>query len=1280
MKEQFGERVTHFDAIKVSLASPEHILQWSHGEVTKPETINYRTQKPERDGLFCERIFGPTRDFECYCGKYKKVRYKGIICDKCGVQVTRSIVRRERMGHIKLAAPVAHVWYLRGVPSRIGMYLGISVRDLEKVVYFASFVVTDVKEKEKQQILAKLKAEVEEFKKALAKEGDTHKKALDKAMADDKMETAEKKTLVKKLQDELKAYEKSVEAKKNEVETVYEEARDDISKLAKYAILSEGKYADLRRKYGDFFKANIGAEAIYDLIREIDITTLKKELEEEKEKSAGQKKKKVMKRLRFVHGLVKASLDPAWMIWTHIAVIPPDLRPMVQLDGGRFATSDINDLYRRVINRNNRLKRLQELRAPEVIQRNEKRMLQEAVDALIGTDSQRGKGAAAANKKKLKSLSEALKGKQGRFRQNLLGKRVDYSGRSVIVVGPDLKLDECGIPKTMALELFKPFIISGLIARGFTHSAKSAGKLIDAGIPEVWDILEEVTSKHYVLLNRAPTLHRLGIQAFKVKLIEGKAIRIHPLVCAPFNADFDGDQMAIHVPLSAPAQAEARETMVASRNLLKPSDGAPSVAPSKDMVLGCYYLTMIDIDFEGNKIRAFGNENEAHSAYDLNQIKLREPIKVKIGEDVIETTIGRLMFNQILPPEFGMVNDTMVKGKLEAIIARSFKELGIERTAVFVDDIKNIGMKAATLSGVTLSIDDLKIAATKQGRIHDAEELYNEIDAQYKLGLITEAEKSMKTIQLWSATKAKIESEMMQTFTANNPLHMMFTSKARGDKDLITQLVAMRGLMAGPTGQTLDLPVKSNFKEGLSVLEYFISSHGARKGLADTALRTSDSGYLTRRLVDVCQDMIVAEDDCKTAKSISFAKSTAHDIENEFTRHIDGRMLAQDIITKKGKVLVAAGTELTREIIVTLIENPEVDVVHVRTVLECEAAWGICQMCYGRDLARGHLVAIGEAAGIVAAQSIGEPGTQLTMRTFHSGGIAKRDIIQGLPRVEELFEARSPKGLALISELTGKVAVIENSHDKKTVVITSEDNKREIFVVKKGAKVLVKDKDKVEDGQALIDLGKQKTMRSHGKGSVEVNEKAGTVTVTYTHKDEKSYAIDPGMDLMLEDGARIEKGDQITEGHIDLHELMDIKGTFAVKQYIAREIQSIYESQAQFINDKHLELIIRQMFSKMRIVAQGDSEYLEGEIVSRSVIEAHNKNSKKPIEAEELLLGITKAALNTESFLSAASFQETTAVLIDAATQGKVDYLRGLKENTILGKLIPAGTGFRKVL
>jgi len=1284
MQDNLGEKIVDFDAIKISLASPEQILSWSHGEVTKPETINYRTQKPEKDGLFCERIFGPTKDWECYCGKYKKIRYKGIICDKCGVQVTRSLVRRERMGHIKLAAPVAHIWYLRSVPSRIGLYLGLSIRDLEKVVYFASFIVMSVDDKKKAKILEDMKKEYGDFNDEMDKELEKRKKGLAKEIEQAVKQAGpeEKKNIEKKIQDDFKQWQKEMQEKKEEMKIAFDEAKTEISSIDKYSILSEGKYVDLRRKYGEFFEAGIGAEALLKLIKEVDLEKLADELEKEKEKAVGQRRKKIIKRLRFIRGFIKAELEPHWMILTHLVVIPPDLRPMVQLDGGRFATSDINDLYRRVINRNNRLKKLQELHAPEVIQRNEKRMLQEAVDALIGNDSQRGKNNIGAGKKKLKSLSEGLKGKQGRFRQNLLGKRVDYSGRSVIVVGPDLKLDECGVPKTMALELFKPFIISELIAKGYTHSAKNAAKLIDSGTSEVWDILEDVTQKYMVLLNRAPTLHRLGIQAFKVKLIEGKSIRIHPMVCSPFNADFDGDQMAIHVPLSLQAQEEARDIMTSSKNLLKPSDGRPAIAPSMDIVLGCYYMTSFEAGAKGEG-KSFACPEEAVIAYQSDKIHIRAKINVRLEGKIIETTVGRILINEIIPEELGFINEEAGKKTLEKLILKSFKILGIEKTAQFLDDIKRVGMQYVTTSGITLSMEDLKIPDSKKKFISEAEQKTEEIDQQYKRGLITANEKYLKNIETWTQTKEKIEGTMMESFTEKNPFYLIFASKARGSKDQVSQLITMRGLLQGPTGNIIDLPIKSNFKEGLTVLEYFISSHGARKGLTDTALKTSDAGYLTRRMVDVAQDVIVTEVDCGTDEGVEFFMADA-DSEETIQRRLDGRMLLEDVKGKDGKVMLTRNEELTLDKIKQITSDDSIKSVKVRSILTCKSRWGVCQYCYGRDLARGNIVKLGEAVGIIAAQSIGEPGTQLTMRTFHSGGIAKRDITSGLPRVEELFEARTPKGKAIISEINGKVEILEDKDGRISVRVVSDEPKKDIIKMKKNFKLLVKDGDKVAEGAPIIEIGKQKNLKAQGKGVVKFDKDADAVVMIYDKKEDRVYPIDMDMELIVDDGSMIGVGDQITEGHVDLHQLLMLKGSVEVKKYIVREIQDIYDSQGQSINDKHIEAIIRQMFSRVRVIDPGDGDFIEGETVSRASVDEYNAqaqtNKQKPVEFEELLLGITKSSLNTDSFLSAASFQETTSVLIDAATTGKIDYLRGLKENTILGKLIPAGTGFRGMM
>ncbi|MEK7447203.1 MAG: DNA-directed RNA polymerase subunit beta', partial [Patescibacteria group bacterium] len=988
-----------FNAVKISIASPEQILKWSHGEVLKPETINYRTQKPEKDGLFCEKIFGPTKDWECYCGKYKKIRYKGIICDKCGVEVTRSLVRRERMGHIKLAVPVAHIWFLKGIPSSVGLLLEIGVKDLERIVYFANYVVTEVNEGAKKEMIASLEEDFKSKKKAILSKGKDTKLA----------------------QKEIEDLENSRNSAKKEIE-----------ELKVKSILSEMKYREHSMKYGHLFKARIGAEAVLDLLKQVDITKLVKELKAEVDSSHGQKRKKALKRLKWAEGFKMAGLKPEWMIVTQLPVIPPDLRPMVQLDGGRFAASDLNDLYRRVINRNNRLKKLIAMDAPGVICRNEKRMLQEAVDSLIDSSSKREKvSQGAGQKKKLRSLADMLKGKHGRFRQNLLGKRVDYSGRSVIVVGPDLKLHQCGIPKMMALELFKPFVISKLIIGGFAHNIKNASKMIEMGTSEVWDALDEIIKNKYVLLNRAPTLHRLGIQAFQPVLIEGKAIQIHPLVCTAFNADFDGDQMAVHVPLSEKAQKEAREIMLSTKNILKPAAGEPVMNPSQDIVMGCYYMTLIR-EGEKGEGKIFSENSEAILAYQNGDVGLLAQIKVKVGNDIYETTIGRLKFNAIMPKGTPYINEILGKSKLAEIIKSVFDNYGQEETARFVNDIKDIGFHYATLSGISFSMDDLNVPDTKEAIIKEAEEKVDKLNVMASQGLITENEKYAKSLDLWDKTKTKISEEMMNIIDKKSSLYIMMDSGARGNVGQLTQLAGMKGNVVNATGRTIELPIKSNYKEGFDSLEYFISTHGARKGLSDTAIKTADAGYLTRRLVDVSQDVIVTEKDCKDTEGMIISKEESQKIGEDFSARLIGRVSAENIVNKSTGEIITKKSALITEDDYKKIEEAEIDEVKIRSVLTCKVHWGVCQKCYGTDLARGGLIAMGEAIGIIAAQSIGEPGTQLTMRTFRAGGVAGVDITQGLPRVEEIFEARPPKGQAVLAEIAGRVA-IEASRDHKVV-------------------------------------------------------------------------------------------------------------------------------------------------------------------------------------------------------------------------------------------------------
>ena len=1150
------EELEIFDKIKIGLASDEKIREWSKGEVKKPETINYRTLKPEKDGLFCEKIFGPTKDWECHCGKYKRVRYKGIVCDRCGVEVTKSKVRRERMGHIELAAPVAHIWYFKGIPSRIALILDISPRSLEKVIYFASYIVTD----------------------------------------------------------------------------------KGTSGLTKCQVLTEKEYHDAEEKYGKgSFKAQMGAEALLKLLSEVDVEKLSAQIKKDLEKASEQKKVKLIKRLDTVESFRISGNKPEWMIMNVIPVIPPELRPMVQLDGGRFATSDLNDLYRRVINRNNRLKRLLELGAPEIIVRNEKRMLQESVDALID-NSRRGRPVTGAGNRPLKSLSDMLKGKQGRFRQNLLGKRVDYSGRSVIVVGPELKIYQCGLPKEMAVELFKPFVMKELVGRGIAHNIKNAKRMVEKLRPEVWDILEEVIKDHPVMLNRAPTLHRLGIQAFEPILVEGRAIKLHPLVCTAFNADFDGDQMAIHVPLSPEAQAEARFLMLSVNNLLKPQDGKPVTVPTQDMILGSYYLTM-QIDGEKGEGMYFSSKDEAIMAYQNNDVELHAKVKIRMFKTLedgtvkykaIETTVGRVIYNEGIPQDLGFVDRSdpekefdleidfpVIKKNLGTIIAKCINKHGLSVTAEVLDYIKAIGFKYSTKGAITVSVADVAVPEAKKAILEKAEHDKDEILKQYRRGLITENERYEAVIKIWEDVTNQVTEAMKDNFDDLNPIYMMAQSGARGNMNQLRQIAGMRGLMANTSGKAVEIPIKSCFREGLDVLEYFISSHGARKGLADTALRTADSGYLTRRLVDVSQDIIVREHDCGTTEGIEISdiKDGNQVIETLHERLI-GRYLLEDLKDENGNIVAHVEDMITDEIATNIIKAGFTK-VKVRSSLACRSKHGVCCKCYGMGLARREEVKIGEAVGIVAAQSIGEPGTQLTMRTFHTGGVAGGDITQGLPRVEELFEARKPKGLAVITEISGTVSISDDKK-RKEVTITGKDNA-------------------------------------------------------------KTYTISFGSKLKVKAGDYLEAGDPITEGSINPNDILQIKGPQGVYEYLISEVQKVYRNQGVDINDKHIEVIGRQMLKKVRVEDSGDTKMFPGALVDMYEFEDENKaviaEGKRPAKGKRTLLGITKASLSTESFLSAASFQETTRVLTDAAIKGKVDPLLGLKENVIIGKLIPAGTG-----
>ena len=1160
-----------FDAIKIGLASPDKIREWSHGEVKKPETINYRTLKPEKEGLFCERIFGPSKDWECHCGKYKKIRYKGVVCDRCGVEVTKASVRRERMGHIELAAPVSHIWYFKGIPSRMGLMLDLSPRTLEKVLYFANYIV------------------------------------LDKGTTD----------------------------------------------LQYKQVLTEREYQDAREKWGSAFRVGMGAESIKELLEAIDMDKEAEELKRGLRESTGQKKARIIKRLEVIEAFRESGNRPEWMVMTVIPVIPPDLRPMVQLDGGRFATSDLNDLYRRIINRNNRLKRLLELGAPDIIVRNEKRMLQEAVDALID-NGRRGRPVTGPGNRALKSLSDMLKGKSGRFRQNLLGKRVDYSGRSVIVVGPELKIYQCGLPKEMAIELFKPFVMKELVANGTSHNIKNAKKMVERLQPEVWDVLEEVIKEHPVMLNRAPTLHRLGIQAFEPILVEGKAIKLHPLVCTAFNADFDGDQMAVHLPLSVEAQAECRFLLLSPNNLLKPSDGGPVAVPSQDMVLGIYYLTQERPGALGEG-GFFKSVNEAILAYENKALTLQSRIKVRMSRKdaegvvhtgIVESTLGRFLFNEILPQDLGFVDRTIPgnllklevdfhvgKKGLKQILEKVINTHGATKTAEVLDDIKSMGYKYSTRAAMTVSISDMTVPPQKPQMIQEAQDTVDKITRNYKRGLITEEERYKEVVETWKETDDKLTKALLGGLDKYNNIFMMADSGARGSDKQIKQLAGMRGLMADTTGHTIELPIKSNFREGLDVLEYFMSAHGARKGLSDTALRTADSGYLTRRMVDVSQDLIIREVDCAEGRDeipgmyVQEFTDGKEEIES-LQERITGRFSCDTIRDKDGEIIVKANHMITPKRAARIMkdgvdENGEgFKRIKIRTILTCKSHIGICAKCYGSNMATGEAVQVGESVGIIAAQSIGEPGTQLTMRTFHTGGVAGGDITQGLPRVEELFEARKPKGLAIITEIPGRVE-IRDTKKKREVIVTNEEN-----------------------------------------------------------GESKTYLIPYGSRIKVLDGTYLEAGDVLTEGSVNPHDILKIKGVNAVQDYMLREVQRVYRLQGVEISDKHIEVLVRQMLKKVRIEENGDTDLLPGTLVDNLELEDINEKmiaeGKQPAEGKQIMLGITKASLATNSFLSAASFQETTKVLTEAAIKGKVDPLIGLKENVIIGKLIHAGTGMKR--
>ena len=1260
-----------FDAVAVSIASPEDIIAWSRGEVTKPETVNYRTQRAEPDGLFCERIFGPTKNFQCFCGKYKGVRYSGVVCEKCGVEVTRSIVRRERTGHINLAVPVTHIWYLRSSPSRIGLLLDLPIKTLEQIVYFAAYIVITVDETSRGEAEKDINSAMESRRNALKREYAEAKKQLQESSASREQEDALDKEYADKL-----------ETLKNN----HKEALDDLKGLKIGSVLSELKFREMNMKFGHVFRAGTGAESLDEIISNINLNELVDVLNKERTQSSGQKLKKLMKRIKLVSSLNKAQIKPQWMILKRLLVIPPDLRPMVQLDGGRFAASDLNDLYRRVINRNNRLKKLMSIGAPEVICRNEKRMLQEAVDTLLNNSARAGKTLfTAGDRRKLRSLSDMLKGKQGRFRQNLLGKRVDYSGRSVIVVGPDLNLNQCGLPKEMAMKLFKPFVIGRIIRDELAHNVKGAERLVQDGAKEVWDILEDVIRDKHVLLNRAPTLHRLGIQAFKPKLIEGLAIKVHPLVCAAFNADFDGDQMAVHVPLSEKAQSEARELMASSTNVLKPSAGEPVINPSQDMVLGCYYLTKINEGKKGEGM-VFSKPEEAFLAYDQGCTHLQAKIKVRISNDdgkseMHETSVGRLYFSEIVPKSLGFVNDTQTKGTLSNLMRKSLDAAGPEETVAFADRIKAIGFKFATISGISIAASDMLVPEEANAMRNDANEKVRIVNNYYWKGLITAEERYSHAIGIWSKTKNDISNKMIENFRRypENDITYVIDSGARGNWGQVTQLAGMKGLVANPSGRTIELPIQSNLKEGFSVLEYFIATHGGRKGKSDTALKTAEAGYLTRRLVDAVQDILIREEDCGSEDIHRVSRKESEEIGEKFESRIFGRTLAENI-SVGGKAVAKRNDEIGNELL-EKINNLHINEIPVRSVMTCRTRKGICVRCYGRDLGDNATVKIGTPVGIIAAQSIGEPGTQLTMRTFHMGGVAEgADITQGLTRVEELFEARTPRTPAVLSDISGKVKVAHAGGGTQISVVASERG-TDKYRVPAGFEIAIKQGQKVKERAVLA-------RSSMDKSSVKANV-AGKVTavennvIHVLHDDiqERVYEFTSRESLLVKTGDTIEVGQPVNMGHFNIQDLLEKKGIYEVQRYIIKEVQHIYASQGQTINDKHLEIIVRKMFSKVRILDAGSTEFLPGETADiGEVLHANSELSAgaKRATYEHLLLGITRAALATESWLSGASFQETIRVLVEASTTRRVDTLQGLKENVIIGRLIPTGEVYRE--
>ena len=1263
-----------FDAVALSVASPEDILAWSRGEVTKPETVNYRTQRAEPDGLFCERIFGPTKNFQCFCGKYKGVRYAGVICEKCGVEVTRSIVRRERMGHINLAVPVTHIWFLRSSPSRIGLLLDLPIKTLEQIVYFAAYIVITVEDGLKAETEKELDASMDQRKQQVKREYEEAKKGL----AESKATRAQLDALDKEYADKL-------ETLKNN----HREALDDLRNLHVGAVLSELKFREVNMKFGHVFRAGTGAESLREIVAGIQMNTMLEDLQKERSQASGQRLKKLMKRMKLVTSLTKANIKPEWMILTRLQVIPPDLRPMVQLDGGRFAASDLNDLYRRVINRNNRLKKLMSIGAPEVICRNEKRMLQEAVDTLLNNSARAGKTLfTAGDRRKLRSLSDMLKGKQGRFRQNLLGKRVDYSGRSVIVVGPELKLSQCGLPKEMAMKLFKPFVIGRIIRDELAHNVKGAERLVQDGGREVWDILEEVIQGKYVLLNRAPTLHRLGIQAFRPKLVEGLAIRVHPLVCAAFNADFDGDQMAVHVPLSEKAQMEADTLMASHRNLLKPSAGEPIINPAQDMVLGCYYLTQVHAGKKGEGM-IFSSPEEAFLALDHGVVDLQAIVKVRYthpGESpqLIETSVGRLRFQEIVPLALGLINKTMRKKDLSAIIARTLDTVGREETVQFADRIKEIGFQYATLSGISIAAPDMLVPPERDALLKEANEKVRMLNDFYSKGLVTDDERYSHAISIWSQIKNEISTKMIETFLAveENDITYVIDSGARGNWGQVAQLCGMKGLVANPSGRTIELPIQSNLKDGFSVLEYFIATHGGRKGKSDTALKTAEAGYLTRRLVDAVQDTLIIAADCGSVDAHMVTRAESEEIGEKFESRLFGRTVAQDIMAN-GETVAHRDDEIDAALL-QKFQKHKINEVPVRSVMTCKTLKGICQKCYGRDLGDNATVKIGTPVGIIAAQSIGEPGTQLTMRTFHMGGVAEgSDITQGLTRVEELFEARSPRTPAVLADIAGQVKVTHQG-GKTQVHVFAQELGEDTYRIPAGHEIVVKKGQVVKDRTVLAkSVMDRSTVKATVPGKV-THAEAGIVRVKHGEIQERTYEFRPRESLCIRTGDMIKVGDPLNIGHFNLHELLEKKGMYAVQKYIVQEVQKIYASQGQTINDKHLEIIVKKMFSKVRIIDPGETNLLPGDTVDIHEVNAENqrvhkelKGKGKVVTYESLLLGITRAALATDSWLAGASFQETIRVLVEAATTRRIDNLQDLKANVIIGRLIPTGEVYR---